>query len=75
MEYITLVPAYGRDYKSGKEAKADWLAGKDFVIANAFHRYNGQPMSVRGATPDMTFNIRYKQRTGGVVVKGTEKAV
>ncbi len=30
---LTVIPAYGRDYKSAKDAKADWAAGKDFMIA------------------------------------------
>jgi hypothetical protein len=30
---VTLVPAYGRDYKSKAAVKADWDAGKDFRIA------------------------------------------
>ena len=30
----TLTPAYGRDYKTGPDALADWLKGKDFVINN-----------------------------------------
>lgn len=29
---MTVSGAYGRDYKSGKEMKADWEANKDFVI-------------------------------------------
>lgn len=29
---MTVIPAYGRDYKSAKDAKADWLASKDFLI-------------------------------------------
>ena len=28
--YQTVVPAYGRDYKSKAAAIADWNAGKDF---------------------------------------------
>jgi len=28
--YQTVVPAYGRDYRSKKAALADWNAGKDF---------------------------------------------
>lgn len=32
MRYITVTPAYGRDYKFGKDANADWLADKDFTI-------------------------------------------
>lgn len=30
--YVTLTPAYGRDYKSGKTALADYNAGKDFML-------------------------------------------
>lgn len=30
---LTLVPAYGRDYKSKKALMADWEAGKDFFAA------------------------------------------
>lgn len=33
--FITLIPAYGRDYKSSKEVKADWEAGKDFVMTDS----------------------------------------
>lgn len=29
---IEVIPAYGRDYKTGKAALADWAAGKDFKI-------------------------------------------
>lgn len=28
------MPAYGRQYKTSQEAKADWNAGKDFKIVN-----------------------------------------
>lgn len=30
MDWITVTPAYGRDYKNQKEAIADWNANKDF---------------------------------------------
>lgn len=30
---LTVLPAFGRDYKSMKAAKADWDANKDFFIA------------------------------------------
>ena len=29
---LVLVPAYGRTYKTKKEALSDWKAGKDFKI-------------------------------------------
>lgn len=30
MAWIEVKPAYGRDYKTAKAAKADWKEGKDF---------------------------------------------
>jgi BMFP domain-containing protein YqiC len=33
----TLVPAYGRDYKSRKEVETAFEAGKDFQLASLFH--------------------------------------
>jgi len=44
---ITLIPAYGRDYKTAKTVKADWEAGKDFVIADISNPYDGKPCSIR----------------------------
>jgi hypothetical protein len=31
---LMIMPAYGRQYKTSEEAKADWNAGKDFKIVN-----------------------------------------
>lgn len=31
-----LTPAYGRDYKSIKALKADWDAGKDFLLNSPY---------------------------------------
>jgi hypothetical protein len=32
MRILTLIPAYGRDYKSAKAVLADWNDNKDFII-------------------------------------------
>jgi nicotinamide riboside kinase len=37
MSYLTLTPAHGRDYKSQKAVKDDWLKNKDFVVATLGH--------------------------------------
>jgi len=29
---LMIMPAYGREYKTSEEAKADWNAGKDFKV-------------------------------------------
>ena len=39
---MTLQQAYGRNRKTVKEIKADWGAGKDFVIADLFHADSGR---------------------------------
>ena len=59
--YTTLTPAYGRDYKNAKDAKTDWKAGKDFIIANIMHPYDGKPMSIRDAQPGESFMLRYNR--------------
>lgn len=33
-DYISVVPAYGRDYKSKKAVMADWDEGKDFYVVS-----------------------------------------
>ena len=42
---VTLIPAYGRDYKSARAVKVDWYAGKDFVIAQYGNRWDGKPIN------------------------------
>lgn len=72
MKYVTVTPAYGRDYKSGKEAKEAWLAGKDFVYqAPPFDPDSGRYCSVRDFdAKTTTVNIRYKRMQQVAVVKG-----
>jgi hypothetical protein len=70
MEYLTVVPAYGRDYKSKAAAVADWNAGKDFRIAQFGHvddgRYVNKP-DLNGS--GVSVSIRYNQLTRVAVVK------
>lgn len=51
----TLVPAYGRDYKSSKEVKADLLAGKDFRAEPS-----GQMCSIRDLPVGAEVLVRYR---------------
>jgi hypothetical protein len=67
---ITLVPSYGRDYKSGKEVQAAWDAGKDFTICSFGHPDDGRQINREDAERiGGTFNIRYKRLTMIKVVK------
>jgi hypothetical protein len=61
--HITLIPAYGCDYKSAKEVKADWKSGKDFIIACVVHPYDGKPMSIRDAQPSDSYMLRFNRLT------------
>lgn len=66
---MTLVPAYGRDYKSQKEVKADWDAGKDFQIADISSSYDGAYTSKNDASQlSRPVMIRYKKLTQICVV-------
>ena len=63
MIYVTLLPAYGKDYKSTKEARAAWDAGADFVIQCVAHPFDGKLMSKRDAEPGYQYSIRYRKKT------------
>lgn len=69
--YLTLVPAYGRDYKSKKAVLADWEANKDFLIQDISSPHNGRYINKQDAASlkGTTFNIRYKSLTQICVVK------
>jgi hypothetical protein len=65
---MTLVPAYGRDYRSKKAVLADWEAGKDFQVAGFGGRgyINKEGAEHYGVK---TVNIRYQKLTKVTVVK------
>jgi hypothetical protein len=71
MQYMTLTPAYGRDYKSKKEVMEAWTSGKDFVIADVVHPDCGRYCSIRDFEnkTGTVLNIRYKKLTQVCVVK------
>jgi hypothetical protein len=60
--YLTLTPAYGRDYNTVKSVKADWQAGKDFIINQIGHPYDGKPMSKNDVTYEKIM-IRFCRNT------------
>ncbi len=68
---LTLVPAYGRDYKSKKSVLADWNNGKDFTICTMMSPDDGRYINLSDAqTAKMeTVNIRYNSLRSIAVVK------
>lgn len=57
--YETVGPAYGRDYKSARDARAAFLSGVDFKLYSVTHE--DAYCSVRDFAPGTTVNVRYKQ--------------
>lgn len=69
MSHVVVSPAYGRDYKSGKDAKADWESGKDFVVQSMFGGgtyINKEDAKAQGVT---SVQIRFKRMANLTVVK------
>ena len=67
--YIVVSPAYGRDYPSGKLAKADSLAGKDFKCESILPEGGGTYCSINDFSPGLTVEVRFKRLASVVMVK------
>ena len=65
---MTVIPAYGRDYKSAKAAREDWANGKDFVIADLFSGDDGRYINIQDCKAGQRIGIRYKSLTQQVFV-------
>jgi hypothetical protein len=66
---MTLVPAYGRDYKSKKEVLKDFNDEKDFIIADLFSDGTGRFVNKQQLSAGTTVTIRYQKLTKIAVVK------
>lgn len=67
---MTLVPAYGRDYKSRKEVVEALTAGKDFECADVFSGYCGSMCNLQDLNTQgiRTVTIRYAKLTKVIMV-------
>lgn len=65
-QYLSVIPAYGRDYKSAKAVRDDWNTGKDFLIqdfqSSGYINKDDKPANTQ-------LNIRYKNLTQTCVIK------
>ena len=66
--YVTLTPAYGRDYTSADKALADYDAGKDFIL-NTFDRRNTPINKSQCVSSGFRVTIRYNENRRTVTVK------
>ena len=66
MMYLTLLPAYGRDYKTKKSIINDLNALKDFIVSHSGQYINKQQFNELGIT---SFNVRYSQQRKLINIK------
>jgi len=60
---MSVIPAYGRDYKSAKAAKAAWESGKvDFILKDMSSPWDGKYCSGRDFY-GQSVEIRYQKKT------------
>ena len=55
----TVIPAYGRDYKSAKAVRADFAANKDFIIADYFNPSDGRYINAEQMNAGDVLAVRY----------------
>lgn len=60
---LTVTPAYGRDYKSAKEVRADFDANKDFMICDMSSPDDGRYINAEQLEPGDTLAVRYARNT------------
>jgi len=76
MNNLILTPAYGRDYKTAKEARQAWDDNKDFVVANVvgvYGRWSGKYCSKRTietaeVDPPDQIEIRFKHLANFIII-------
>lgn len=60
---VTVLPAYGLDYKSAKAVKADFDANKDFLICDMFSPHDGRYINAEQLAIGDILAIRYSRKT------------
>jgi len=68
---VTVVPAYGRDYRSKAAVQADWDAGKDFLIQDVSSPWDGKYISKDDAKDAgiREVNVRFKRMRNVAVLR------
>ena len=66
--YVTITPAYGRDYNTGTKAIADYDAGKDFIL-RSFNMPDKPINKPQCVAENMQVTIRYDNNRKTVTVK------
>lgn len=66
---VTVIPAYGRDYKSKAAVLADYEAGKDFIVQDFFSGEDGRAVNKEDAEREgIQLKVRYQKLTKVVII-------
>jgi len=66
---LTVIPAYGRDYKTAREVKLAWHAGQDFIIADYFHPSDGKYIGKESADREgITVAARFNSLRASTII-------
>ena len=68
LDSVTLCPAYGRDYRSARQAREDFDQGKDFEVYTPWSSGQKSSKAELKALGVKRANIRYNKRTQVCVV-------
>ena len=58
----TVIPAYGRDYRSVKDVMADFDANKDFMISDMASRFDGRYINKEQLSAGDILAVRYDNK-------------
>lgn len=72
MHIGSIIPAYGRDYKSKAEAEQAWKDGQDFIIQNFFSPDDGRYVNIHEMKKTDTAELRYRKLERVTMVKGSQ---
>lgn len=72
--WLTLVPAYGRDYTEEDAVRKDWFSNRDFKIADVSSPWNGKPANRSSLSDYDKVKIRFNRHADFTVISTAEEA-
>lgn len=68
MAYLTVVPAYGRDYASQKAVRAAWAEGNDFQVNDMFSPDDGRYVNCNDLPAGTKLQVRFHKLTKTMIL-------
>ena len=68
-DYVTLTPAYGRDYANVHDVNKAFADAKDFILQDITSRWFGKPCSVLDFKKGTKVRIRYNKLRSVAIIE------